>query len=172
VEPEGRNTGPAVCAAVELIQTQDHDALVLICPADHVIADVMSFARAVAAAIPAATRGEIVTFGIRPDRPETGFGYIELSTEAHPDDLALPFVRFTEKPDAATAEAMVASAATSGTRASSSPRQRRSSAHSAATPQPCAPPSAGRSARLRPTSTSSASGLPIPRPPTSPSTTR
>lgn len=109
VEPEGRNTGPAVCAAVELIQAQDHDALVLICPADHVIADVMTFAKAVAAAIPAAARGEIVTFGIRPDRAETGYGYIELASEAHPDGLPLPFVRFTEKPDAATAEAMVAS---------------------------------------------------------------
>jgi mannose-1-phosphate guanylyltransferase/mannose-1-phosphate guanylyltransferase/mannose-6-phosphate isomerase len=109
VEPEGRNTGPAVCAAVELIQAQDHDALVLVCPADHVIADVMTFANAVAAAIPAAARGEIVTFGIRPDRAETGFGYIELASEAHPDGHPLPFVRFTEKPDAATAEAMVAS---------------------------------------------------------------
>lgn len=109
VEPEGRNTGPAVCAAVELIHAQDHDALVLICPADHVISDVMTFAKAVAAAIPAAARGEIVTFGIRPDRPETGYGYIELASEVHPDGLPLPFVRFTEKPDAATAEAMVAS---------------------------------------------------------------
>lgn len=108
VEPEGRNTGPAVCAAVELIQAQDHDALVLICPADHVIADVMTFAKAVAAAIPVAARGDIVTFGIRPDRAETGYGYIELSSEAHPDGQPLPFVRFTEKP-AATAEAMVAS---------------------------------------------------------------
>lgn len=109
VEPEGRNTGPAVCAAVELIQAQDHEALVLICPADHVIADVMAFARAVAAAIPAAARGEVVTFGIRPDRAETGFGYIELASNGLPDGVPQPFVRFTEKPDAATALAMVES---------------------------------------------------------------
>jgi mannose-1-phosphate guanylyltransferase/mannose-1-phosphate guanylyltransferase/mannose-6-phosphate isomerase len=109
VEPEQRNTGPAVCAAVELIQAQDHDALVLICPADHVITDVMTFANAVAAAIPSAVKGEIVTFGIRPDRAETGFGYIELANEASPDGVPQPFHRFTEKPDAVTAEAMVES---------------------------------------------------------------
>jgi mannose-1-phosphate guanylyltransferase / mannose-6-phosphate isomerase len=107
IEPEARNTGPAVCAAVELIQAQDHDALVLICPADHVIADVMTFANAVAAAIPYAARGEIVTFGIRPDRAETGYGYIELSSDGTADGLPQPFTRFVEKPDALTAEAML-----------------------------------------------------------------
>lgn len=107
IEPEARNTGPAVCAAVELIQAQDHEALVLICPADHVIADVMTFAKAVAAAIPSAARGEIVTFGIRPDRAETGFGYIELVSDAAADGVPQPFHRFVEKPDALTAAAMV-----------------------------------------------------------------
>ena len=107
VEPEARNTGPAVCAAVELIQAQDHDALVLICPADHVIADVMTFAKAVAAAIPIAAGGEIVTFGIRPDRAETGFGYIELNSDSARDGIPQPFASFVEKPDALTAEAMV-----------------------------------------------------------------
>ncbi|MFM7334214.1 MAG: mannose-1-phosphate guanylyltransferase/mannose-6-phosphate isomerase [Tabrizicola sp.] len=109
VEPEPRNTGPAVCAAVELVHAQDHDALVLICPADHVIADVMTFARAVAAAIPNAARGEIVTFGIRPDRTETGFGYIELASDITDDGVPQPFRRFVEKPDAQTAAAMVES---------------------------------------------------------------
>ena len=107
VEPEAKNTGPAVCAAVELIQALDHDALVLICPADHVIADVMTFAKAVAAAIPCAARGEIVTFGIRPNCAETGFGYIELSSDATADDVLQPFHNFVEKPDALTAVAMV-----------------------------------------------------------------
>lgn len=109
VEPEARNTGPAVCAAVELIQAQDPDALVLICPADHRITDVMTFARAVTAAIPSAAKGQIVTFGIRPDRAETGYGYIELAEGASTDGVPQPFRRFTEKPDALTAEAMVAS---------------------------------------------------------------
>ncbi|MFO1201459.1 MAG: mannose-1-phosphate guanylyltransferase/mannose-6-phosphate isomerase [Tabrizicola sp.] len=109
VEPEARNTGPAVCAAVELIHAQDHDALVLVCPADHVIADVMTFAKAVAAAIPNAAKGEIVTFGIRPDRAETGFGYIELAGPGTTDGVPQPFRRFTEKPDALMAEGMVAS---------------------------------------------------------------
>ncbi|WP_103255619.1 mannose-1-phosphate guanylyltransferase/mannose-6-phosphate isomerase [Tabrizicola aquatica] len=107
VEPEPRNTGPAVCAAAELIHAQDHDALVLICPADHLITDVMTFAKAVAAAIPSAARGEIVTFGIRPDRAETGFGYIELASAHAADGLPHPFTRFVEKPDAATAAAML-----------------------------------------------------------------
>jgi mannose-1-phosphate guanylyltransferase/mannose-6-phosphate isomerase len=109
IEPEAKNTGPAVCAAVELIQAQDHDALVLICPADHVIADVMTFANAVAAAIPSAARGEIVTFGIRPDRAETGFGYIELASGTGTDGIPQPFRRFVEKPDEKTAAAMVES---------------------------------------------------------------
>ncbi|MCU0826157.1 MAG: mannose-1-phosphate guanylyltransferase/mannose-6-phosphate isomerase [Tabrizicola sp.] len=109
VEPEARNTGPAVCAAVELIHAQDNDALVLICPADHMITDVMTFARAVAAAIPCATRGEIVTFGIRPDRAETGFGYIELAGGGTIDGIPQPFHRFVEKPDMERAMAMVES---------------------------------------------------------------
>lgn len=107
VEPAARNTGPAVCAAVELVHAQDHDALVLICPADHVITDVMSFAKAVTAAIPSAARGEIVTFGIHPDRAETGFGYIELASDVAVDGVAQPFRRFVEKPDAQTAQAML-----------------------------------------------------------------
>lgn len=107
VEPEPRNTGPAVCAAVELVYAQDHDGLVLICPADHIITDVMTFANAVAAAIPSAIRGEIVTFGIRPDRPETGFGYIELAGNASVDGVPQTFRRFVEKPDVETAQMML-----------------------------------------------------------------
>ena len=106
VEPEGRNTAPAICAAAELVHDTDPNALVLICPADHVVEDVMALAQAVTAAIPSAINGQIVTFGIRPDRPETGYGYIELSNPGAADSLPQPFVRFVEKPDAEMAQVL------------------------------------------------------------------
>ena len=109
IEPEGRNTGAAVCAAAGLIEADDPDALVLVCPSDHVVADAVAFALAVAAAIPAARAGEIVTFGIRPDRPETGYGWIELSDTDGPDAVPQRFVRFVEKPGPDAAARMLAS---------------------------------------------------------------
>ena len=108
IEPESRNTGPAVCAAAELVHGQDPDALLLICPADHVIDDALSLASAVANAIPNARNGEIVTFGIRPDRPETGYGYIELSDGTGENGIPQPFVQFIEKPEVEAAEEMLA----------------------------------------------------------------
>jgi mannose-1-phosphate guanylyltransferase/mannose-1-phosphate guanylyltransferase/mannose-6-phosphate isomerase len=108
IEPESRNTGPAVSAAAELIHGEDPSALVLICPADHVISDAFSLAEAVANAIPNARKGEIVTFGVRPDRPETGYGYVELSKGAGPDGVPQPFVQFIEKPDTQSAAEMLA----------------------------------------------------------------
>ncbi len=108
IEPESRNTGPAVCAAAEIFHAEDPDALILICPADHVVEDAMSLAEAVANGIPNARKGEIVTFGIRPDRPETGYGYIEISDGAGADGVPQPFVQFIEKPDGKSAEEMLA----------------------------------------------------------------
>ena len=108
IEPEGRNTGPAVCAAAELIHDADADALLLICPADHVIADPLALARAVAAAAPRARDGEIITFGVRPDRPETGYGYIEIADANAPDGAPQDFVQFIEKPQAEAAAEMLA----------------------------------------------------------------
>lgn len=107
IEPEGRNTGPSVCAAVDLVHAEDPDALVLICPADHIVKDVMALATAVAKAIPNASCGEIVTFGIRPDRPETGYGYIEMTHEAGADGDPQPFVQFVEKPEIDAAKKMI-----------------------------------------------------------------
>ena len=107
VEPVSRNTGPAVCAAAELIHAEDKDALVLICPADHHMQDALAFAKAVTAAIPVAVRGEIVTFGVRPDRPETGYGYIHLANFVSGDGVPQPFLAFVEKPDAELAQEMV-----------------------------------------------------------------
>jgi mannose-1-phosphate guanylyltransferase/mannose-6-phosphate isomerase len=109
IEPAGRNTAPAAIAAAIWLARRDPDALMLLAPSDHVIPDAARFRAAVAAAAPAAAAGRIVTFGIAPDRPETGYGYLEL--DAPPDTLdALPrpLASFVEKPDAATAAAMVA----------------------------------------------------------------
>ncbi len=109
IEPEGRNTAPAVLAGALLLQREAPDALMLVAPSDHVIPDPARFGAAVQAAAPAAEAGQLVTFGIRPDRPETGYGWLELS-EAPQDDFApVPqkLRRFVEKPDAATAQAML-----------------------------------------------------------------
>ena len=107
IEPEGRNTAPAVCAAAHLVAREDPDGVLLVLPSDHMMADVDAFHTAIDHAVAAARDGQMVTFGIKPDRPETGYGYIEL--DAAPGDGAQPFVRFVEKPDAARAAEMLAS---------------------------------------------------------------
>lgn len=107
IEPEGRNTAPAVCVAAHVIAAQDPDGVLLVLPSDHLLSDDDAFHAAVGAAAAAARGGQLVTFGIRPDRPETGYGYIELSGPAGAG--VQPFRRFVEKPDAATAAEMVAS---------------------------------------------------------------
>ena len=109
IEPEARNTAPAVLlAALHLAQTAP-DALMLVLSSDQLIRDPAAFRAAVAAARGQAQAGAMVTFGIEPTRPDTGFGYLELvdpaaRNAAHPQ----PLRRFVEKPDAATAEAMLA----------------------------------------------------------------
>ena len=108
IEPVSRNTAPAICAAAEIAFEDDPEALLLVAPSDHQIGDVIAFSKAVAAAADRARAGEIVTFGIRPDRAETGYGYIELADPAGQDGVAQPFVRFVEKPDQSAAEAMLA----------------------------------------------------------------
>ena len=72
IEPEGRNTAPAVLVAALAIEAANPGALMLVAPTDHVIPDAARFRAAIAAAAPAALSGQIATFGIRPDRPETG----------------------------------------------------------------------------------------------------
>ncbi|MCL1629956.1 mannose-1-phosphate guanylyltransferase/mannose-6-phosphate isomerase [Roseibaca sp. V10] len=110
IEPEARNTAPAILAATLQLHAHSPGALMLVAPSDHVIPDAAAFRAAVQAAIPAAQAGQLVTFGIRPDRPETGYGWLELT--ALPDTAfspkPQPLRRFVEKPDLATAEAMLA----------------------------------------------------------------
>jgi mannose-1-phosphate guanylyltransferase/mannose-6-phosphate isomerase len=109
IEPSAKNTAAAICAAALALDTRAPGALMLVVPSDHVIPDASRFRAAVAGAVPAAEAGQLVTFGIRPDRPETGYGWLELSTPV-PDfaPLPQPLRSFVEKPDLAKAEALLA----------------------------------------------------------------
>ncbi len=108
VEPAPRNTAPAVlCAAMWLLE-RDPDALMLVAPSDHVMPDAEGFRHSIIAALPAARAGQIVTFGIAPNRPETGYGYLELAKPPVAGvNVPLPLSRFVEKPDSTSAEAML-----------------------------------------------------------------
>jgi len=109
IEPEGRNTAPAILAAALHLAAGDGDALMLVAPSDHVVPDAAAFRAAVAAARPAAEAGRLVTFGIRPDRAETGYGWLELVPGARGDSAEpIGLARFVEKPDAETAAQMLA----------------------------------------------------------------
>jgi mannose-1-phosphate guanylyltransferase/mannose-6-phosphate isomerase len=109
IEPEGRNTAPAVLAAAMWLAARDPDALMLVAPSDHVIPDAQAFRAAVAAAVPRAQSGDMVMFGIAPTRPETGFGYLELAQDADATaDTPQTLTRFVEKPNTVRAEEMLA----------------------------------------------------------------
>jgi mannose-1-phosphate guanylyltransferase / mannose-6-phosphate isomerase len=100
LEPFGRNTAAAVAsAAVRVAQLHGDDALLLLLPADHLIADEAGFARAVTEATQLAREGRLVTFGIRPESPETGYGYIRAAGNE--------VLQFVEKPSAEKAKAFL-----------------------------------------------------------------
>jgi mannose-1-phosphate guanylyltransferase/mannose-6-phosphate isomerase len=105
LEPEGRNTAPAVALAALRAVVSDPEALLLVLPADHVIQDVEAFAAAVGKAVPMAQRGRLMTFGVVPSSPETGYGYIKCGASLESELYELE--RFVEKPDASTAQAYV-----------------------------------------------------------------
>jgi len=96
-EPCGRNTAPAILLAVMNILKKDKDAVIFVFPADHVIRDIKGFHARVISAAKLAEMGHIVTFGIKPGYPETGYGYIEGGSNAA--EGALHVKRFVEKPD-------------------------------------------------------------------------
>ncbi len=105
LEPVGRNTAPAaLIAALRSAQTDDN-ALILLLPSDHVIKDVEKFQQTILTGVNEAANGHLVTFGIKPTAPETGYGYIETSGEA---GQPLDVKRFVEKPERATAEQYLA----------------------------------------------------------------
>jgi mannose-1-phosphate guanylyltransferase/mannose-6-phosphate isomerase len=108
IEPEARNTAPAVLAAALHLARTDPEALMLIAPADHVIADAEGFRAAVEAGAEAARAGQIVTFGIRPTRAETGYGWLELAAQPGGGTDPVALTRFVEKPQAARAAEMLA----------------------------------------------------------------
>lgn len=105
IEPAGRNTAPAILAAALTVARTDPQALLLVAPSDHVVPDAEAFGRAVELGAEAALAGRIVTFGIAPTRPETGYGYME-AEEAGEGPVRLK--RFVEKPDATRAAEMIA----------------------------------------------------------------
>ncbi|MAM94849.1 mannose-1-phosphate guanylyltransferase/mannose-6-phosphate isomerase [Parvibaculum sp.] len=102
LEPVGRNTAPAAAAAAAFIQARDPQGLLLILPADHHIANVDAFKAAIARGAELANEGKLVTFGVLPTGPETGYGYIKRG-EKLGDGNAYAVERFVEKPDAETA---------------------------------------------------------------------
>lgn len=106
LEPIARNTAPAIALAAMQALAGDADAILLVLPADHLIGDTASFSDAVAMAHPLAAQGWLVTFGIRPDAPETGFGYIRRAEAI--DAHGFRIDAFVEKPDRATAESYLA----------------------------------------------------------------
>lgn len=104
LEPVARNTAPAVAVAAAWAMVRDPGMLLLVMPADHVMADPAGFAAAVRRAVPAAEAGRIVTFGITPDRVETGFGHIERGAPLAEADGVFAVARFIEKPPRPLAE--------------------------------------------------------------------
>jgi mannose-1-phosphate guanylyltransferase/mannose-6-phosphate isomerase len=109
IEPTSRNTAAAICAAAVALDAKNGASLMLVAPSDHVIPDAEHFRSTVQAAAKTSLDGQIVTFGIRPDRAETGYGWLELT--ALPSSDFAPEVQrlssFIEKPDAETAEALL-----------------------------------------------------------------
>lgn len=101
LEPSGRNTAPALTLAALATTKNETDAVLLVMPADHVMLDTAAFQSAVRQGAALAEQGAVVTFGITPDTPETGYGYIQ-SGEAHLG--AKRIARFVEKPDLAKAQ--------------------------------------------------------------------
>lgn len=105
VEPCGRNTAPAILLALLHILAEDKDALICVFPADHVIKDMDTFRKKVEEAAILARQGHILTFGITPHYPETGYGYIEGADLIA--DNAMTIKRFREKPDSKTAQEFI-----------------------------------------------------------------
>lgn len=110
LEPKARNTGPAIAVAALWLLSRDPDALMLVQPSDHVIASPADFHRAVMRGVATAQEGRLVTFGIKPAHPDTGYGYIQ-SGETLGNDGVFAVDNFVEKPDRDTAQRFVDSGA-------------------------------------------------------------
>ncbi|MGD0141580.1 MAG: mannose-1-phosphate guanylyltransferase/mannose-6-phosphate isomerase [Rhizomicrobium sp.] len=108
LEPAGRNTAPAAVVAALIASESDADAIVLLAPSDHVVRNRTAFESAVTAAVAAARGGALVTFGVTPDGPETGYGYVQRGPALADAPGAFRVARFVEKPDRQTAETYLA----------------------------------------------------------------
>lgn len=107
-EPERKNTAPCIAYAAAKINALDPDATLLVSPADHLIINEMRFEQIIETAWHTAQAGQLVTLGIEPTRPDTGYGYIEFEkTENTTKGSACPVLQFREKPNLATAEAFL-----------------------------------------------------------------
>ncbi len=109
LEPAGRNTAPAAAVAALVIAERDPDGVMLLMPADHIVRNSTAFLEALGRGFAAAQRDHLVTFGITPDSPETGYGYIRQGAQLNGLKNCFSVDRFVEKPDAATAADYVAS---------------------------------------------------------------
>lgn len=109
LEPVGRNTAPAIAAAAHLLAGRGLDPLLLVLPSDHFIRDSETFLRVVEAGRACAAHGHLITFGIVPNAPETGYGYLRQGAPIETCADAFRVARFVEKPDLETARAYLAS---------------------------------------------------------------
>ena len=109
LEPAGRNTAPAAALAALLVAKSDPGGVLLLLPADHLVRDQAAFLGAVEQGVAAAAAGNLVTFGIQPANPDTGYGYIQRGHALIGSKSTFAVARFVEKPDAATAASYIES---------------------------------------------------------------
>lgn len=109
IEPSVRNTAPAILAAALHLVAKNPDAVMLVAPSDQVVPDADAFCAAVSQGLGAANAGDLVTFGIQPTRPETGYGYLKVVAKPDGSGEPIKLARFVEKPDAVRAAEMLAS---------------------------------------------------------------
>ena len=102
IEPERKNTAPAILAASLYAKQKNPDSIVLIAPSDHAITDIEAFHAAIISGYSKANEGKIITFGIQPNRPETGYGYMEILGKS--ENQPIQVCKFIEKPDLETAK--------------------------------------------------------------------
>ena len=107
IEPEARNTAPAILAASIFAESKDEDAILLVAPSDHVIPDTIAFHEAIKVGLSHVQNHRMVTFGIKPTHPETGYGYLELSIDPLDDLGSSDLKTFVEKPNLQNAKQML-----------------------------------------------------------------
>ena len=107
IEPEAKNTAAAILAASIFAYNQNQDAVLLVAPSDHVIPDTENFHKTIKVGLSYVQTGKIVTFGIKPTHPETGYGYLELHSDVLDKSGTSELIAFIEKPNVKHAEKML-----------------------------------------------------------------